>query len=62
MGARRLWNIKVGDVPVVIGILGIVSGNLANHLKMVGVTTKIELLQKEELTKHKTQGWTFMLV
>lgn len=31
---------------MVIGALGIVSGKLARHLKMIGVTTKIELLQK----------------
>ena len=45
----RLLNIKVTVVPVVIGALGIVSGKLASHLKTVGVTTKIELLQKAAL-------------
>ena len=45
----RLWNIKVSVVPVVIGALGIVSGKLASHLKMIEVTTKIELLQKAAL-------------
>ena len=38
------WIIKLTVVPVVIGALGIVSGKLARHLKMTGVTIKIELL------------------
>ena len=43
------WIIKLTVVPVVIGALGIVSGKLARHLKMTGVTIKIELLQKAVL-------------
>lgn len=45
----RLCNTKVPVTLVVIGVLGIVSGKLAMHLQMIGVTTKIELLQKAVL-------------
>lgn len=41
----RLSDIKVTVVPVVIRTLGIVSGKLASHPRMIGVKSKIELLQ-----------------
>ena len=45
----RLWNIKAKVVPIVIGALGAVTPNLSKHLVAIGVTTRIELLQKAAL-------------
>ena len=40
----RLWNIKTYVVPMVVGVLGMVTKNLAKHLGKIGIPTKIELL------------------
>ena len=45
----RLWNVKAKVVPIVVGALGVVTRNLSKHLDVIGVTTKIELLQKAAL-------------
>lgn len=37
---ERLWNVKTIVVPVVIGRLGMVSGNLPSHLEKIRITTK----------------------
>ena len=45
----RLWNVKAKVVPIVIGALDAVTPNLSKHLDAIGVTTRIELLQKAAL-------------
>ena len=40
----RLWNVKAKVVPIVVG-----APNLSKHLDAIGVTTRIELLQKTAL-------------
>ena len=45
----RLWNVKAKVVPNVVGALGAVTPNLSKHLDAIGVTTRIELLQKAAL-------------
>ena len=42
----RLWNTKTYVVPVVVGALGMIQKNLKHHLKTIGATVKVELLQK----------------
>ena len=43
------WNVKAKVVPIVVGALGAVKPNLSKHLDAIGVTTRIELLQKAAL-------------
>ena len=45
----KLWNVKAKVVPIVVGALGAVTPNLSKHLDAIGVTTRIELLQKAAL-------------
>ena len=45
----RLWNVKAKVVPIVVGALGAVTPNLSKDLDAIGVTTRIELLQKAAL-------------
>ena len=45
----QLWNVKAKVVPIVVGALGAVTPNLSKHLDAIGVTTRIELLQKAAL-------------
>ena len=45
----RLWNVKANVVPIVVGALGAVTPGLSKHLDAIGVTTRIELLQKAAL-------------
>ena len=45
----RLWNVKAKVVPIVVGALGVITPNLSKHLDAIGVTTRIELLQKAAL-------------
>ena len=45
----RLWNVKAKVVPVVVGPLGAVTPKLSKHLDAIGVTTRIELIQKAAL-------------
>ena len=45
----RLWNVKANVVPIVVGALGTVTPNLSKHLDAIGVSTRIELLQKAVL-------------
>ena len=44
----RLWNTKTYVVPVVVGALGMILKN-RKHLKTIGATVKVELLQKGAL-------------
>ena len=46
----RLWNVKAKVVPMVVGALGAVTLNLSKHLDAIGLTTRIELLQKVALS------------
>ena len=45
----RTWNIKAKVVPILVGALGAVTPNLSKHVDAVGVTTRIEILQKAAL-------------
>ena len=45
----RLRNVKSKVLPIVVGALGAVTPNLSKHLDAIGVTTRIELLQKAAL-------------
>ena len=45
----RLWNVKAKVVPIVVGAQGAVTPNLSKHLDAIGVTTRIQLLQKAAL-------------
>ena len=45
----RLWNTKTYVVPVVVGALGMIPKNHKQHLKTIGATVKVELLQKAAL-------------
>ena len=45
----RLWNTKAYVVPVVVGSLGMIPKNLKQHLETIGVTIKVEVLQKAAL-------------
>ena len=45
----RLWNVKAKVVPIVVGALGAVTPNLCKYLDAIGVTARIELLQKTAL-------------
>ena len=45
----RLWNVKAKVAPIVVGALSAVTPNLSKHLDAIGVTTRIELLQKAAL-------------
>ena len=45
----KLWSIKTSVVPIVVGALGTVTNNLGKHLKTIGVTATVELLQKAAL-------------
>ena len=43
------WNVKAKVVPILVGVLGAVTPNLSKHVDAIGVTTRIELLQKAAL-------------
>ena len=45
----RLWNTEIYVVPVVVGALGMFQKNFNQHLKTIGATVKVELLQKAAL-------------
>ena len=36
-------------MPVIVGVLGMISKNLKNYVKTIGVTVKVELLKKAAL-------------
>ena len=38
---RRLWNIKVEVIPVVVGALGTIPKRLGKNLKGIGIRTKV---------------------
>ena len=48
---RKLWQVKVKVVPVVVGALGTIPKALKKHLKEIGtyVSVRVELLQKAAL-------------
>ena len=46
---RKIWNVSTKVIPIVIGALGTVTGRLEQYLKEIGVTTRIELIQKSTL-------------
>ena len=48
-GERNSVRNSVLVVPIVVGALGTVTNNLGKHLKTIGVTATIELLQKAAL-------------
>ena len=46
---RSLWKVKAKVIPIVIGALGTIPKGLNGYLKEIGVTTRVELLQKSAL-------------
>ena len=48
---RTLWQVKVKVVPVVVGALGTISKALEKHLKEIGTSVRVELLQKAALLR-----------
>ena len=46
---RKIWNVSTKVIPIVIGALGTVTDRLEQNLKDIGVTTRIELIQKSTL-------------
>ena len=40
-------------VPVVVGAVGMITKNLKQHLKAIGATVKVELLQKQRYLERK---------
>ena len=46
---RKLWQVKVKVVPVVVGALGTIAKALEKHLKEIGTSVRVELLQKAAL-------------
>ena len=46
---RKIWNVSTKVIPIVIGALGTVTDRLEHYLKDIGVTTRIELIQKSTL-------------
>ena len=46
---RKLWQVKVNVVPVVVGALGTIPKALEKHLKEIGTSVRVELLQKAAL-------------
>ena len=45
----KLWQVKVKVVPVVVGALGTILKALEKHLKEIGTSVRVELLQKAAL-------------
>ena len=46
---RKLWQVKVMVVPVVVGALDTIPKVLEKHLKEIGTSVRVELLQKATL-------------
>ena len=46
---RKLWQFKVKVVPVVVGALGTIPKALEKHLKEIGTSVRVKLLQKAAL-------------
>ena len=46
---RKLWQVKVKVVPVVVGALGTIPKALEKHLKEIGTSVRVDLLQKVAL-------------
>ena len=46
---RKIWNVSTKVIPIVMGALGTVTDRLEQYLKDIGVTTRIELIQKSTL-------------
>lgn len=46
---KKLWNLKVKVIPIVVGALGSVTERLTEYLSEMGVTTRVELIQKSAL-------------
>ena len=46
---KKLWNLKVKVIPIVVGALGSVTERLNEYLSEMGVTTRVELIQKSAL-------------
>ena len=46
---RSLWKVEAKVIAIVIGALGTIPKGLNGYLKEIGVTTRVELLQKSAL-------------
>ena len=54
---RSLWKVKAKVIPIVIGALGTIPKGLNGYLKEIGVTTRVELLQKSALLGTAGNCW-----
>ena len=48
---KKLWNMKVTIIPIVIGILGTVTKGLVRGLKLLEITDRVETVQITALMK-----------
>ncbi len=46
---RKIWQVKVKVVPVVVGALGNIPKALGKHLEEIGTNVRVDLLQKAAL-------------
>ena len=46
---RKIWQVKVKVVPVVVGALGTIPKALEKHLHQIGTSVRVDLLQKAAL-------------
>ena len=46
---RKIWQVKVKVVPVVVGALGTIPKALGKHLDEIGTNVRVDLLQKAAL-------------
>ena len=54
---RKLWQVKVKVVPVVVGALATIPKALEKHLKEIGTSVRVELLQKAALLGQQDVAW-----
>ena len=46
---RKSWNVTTKAIPIFFGAIGTVAGRFEQYLEEIGVTTRIELIQKSTL-------------
>ena len=46
MEIERLWKVEATMILIVIGTLGTIPRGLEENLRILGITTKVELIQK----------------
>ena len=51
-GRKKLWNMKVTVIPIIIGALGTVTKALVKELKDLEVRGRVETLQTTDRTEY----------